>query len=238
MYLVELTLRQKHVLFGVFYRSPSADALYFSSIEDSIHLAVDTGINDIIITGDFNYNMLNARTSNKIKSICEQFSLTQTIDNPTHFTEHSSSLIDIILTNNETNMVYSGVGDPFLNQEIRFHCPVFGILNFTKPKFKSYTRHTWSYDRGDYNLLREKAADTIWNILSDPDINIHTKNTTDHIISISKACIPNRLTRIKPDEPFWMNTNIKSYIRKRKRAQKSKTHKHSISLAKIQSNSQ
>ena len=217
---VELTLRQKHVLFGVFYRPPSADALYFSSIEDSIHLAVDTGINDIIITGDFNYNMLNAHTSNKIKSICEQFSLTQTIDNPTHFTEHSSSLIDIILTNNETNMVYSGVRDPFLNQEIRFHCPVFGILNFTKPKFKSYTRHTWSYDRGDYNLLREKAADTNWNILSDPDINIHTKNITDHIISISKACIPNRLTRIKPDEPLWMNTNIKRYIRKRKRAYK------------------
>ena len=132
---VELTLRQKHVLFGVFYRPPSADALYFSSIEDSIHLAVDMGINDIIITGDFNYNMLKAHTSNKIKSICEQFSLTQTIDNSTHFTEHSSSLIDIILTNNETNMVYSGVGDPFLNQEMRFHCPVFGILNFTKPKF-------------------------------------------------------------------------------------------------------
>ena len=164
--------------------------------------------------------MLNAHTSNKIKSICEQFSLTQTIDNPTNFTEHSSSLIDIILTNNETNMVYSGVGDPFLNQEIRFHCPVFRIFNFTKPKFKSYTRHTWSYDRGDYNLLRDKAADTNWIILSDPDINIHTKNITDHIISISKTCIPNRLTRIKPDEPFWMNINIKRYIRKRKRAYK------------------
>ena len=159
----------------MFYRLPSADALYFSSIEDSIHLTVETGINDIIITGDFNYNMPNAHTSNKIKSICEQFSLTQTIDNPTRFTEHSSSLVGIILTNNETNMVYSAVGDPFLNQEIRFHCPVFGILNFTKPKTKSYTRHTWSYDRGDYNLLREKAADTNWNILSDPDINIHTK---------------------------------------------------------------
>ena len=70
---VEFTLRQKHVLFGEFYRLPSTDALYFSSIEDSIHLAVDTGINDIIVTGDFNYNMLNAHTSNKIKSICEQF---------------------------------------------------------------------------------------------------------------------------------------------------------------------
>ena len=131
---------------GVFYRPPRTDALYFSSIEDSIHLAVDKCINDIIITGDFNYNMLNAHTSNKIKSICEQFSFTQTINNHTHFTEHSSSLIDIILTNNETNMVYSGIRNVFLNQEIRVPSPVFGILNLTKPKVKSYTRHTWSYD--------------------------------------------------------------------------------------------
>ena len=133
---------------GVFYRLPRTDALhlYFSSIEDSKHLVVDTCINDIIITGDFNYNMLNAHTSNKIKSIFGQFSLTQTINNPTHFTEHSSSLIDIILTHNETNMVYSGIGDPFLNQDIRFLCLAFGILNLTKPKVKSYTRHTWSYD--------------------------------------------------------------------------------------------
>ena len=50
---VELTLRQKHVLFGVFYRPPSADALYFSSIEYSIHLALDTDVNDIILTSDF-----------------------------------------------------------------------------------------------------------------------------------------------------------------------------------------
>ena len=59
-------------------------------------------------------------------SICEQFSFTQTIKTPTHFTEHSSSLIDIILTNNENHLLYSGVGDPFLNQEVRYHCHVFG----------------------------------------------------------------------------------------------------------------
>ena len=143
--------------------------------------------------------------------------------------------MDIILTNNETHIFYSGVGNPFLNQEIRFHCPVFGILNFTKPKVKSYTLHTLSYDQGDCNLLREKAADTNLNILSDPDINIHAKNITYHISGISKACIPNRITR-KKDEPFWMITNIKRYIRKRKRAYKKQKAQTFISLAKIQSN--
>ena len=56
--LVKLTLKHKHILFGLFNRPPNYDALYFSSIEDLIHLAVDTGIQDIIVTGDFNYNML------------------------------------------------------------------------------------------------------------------------------------------------------------------------------------
>ena len=39
---IELTLNLKHILFDLFYRPPRAE--HFSSIEDSIHLAMDTGI--------------------------------------------------------------------------------------------------------------------------------------------------------------------------------------------------
>ena len=56
---LELTMKHKHIIFGLFYRKSNSDALYFSSFKDSIHLAVDTGIQDIFVTGDFNYNMLN-----------------------------------------------------------------------------------------------------------------------------------------------------------------------------------
>ena len=55
---LECVYLHKHILFGLFYR-PS-DALFnFSSIENSIHLAVDTGIQNLIVTCDFNYNMLS-----------------------------------------------------------------------------------------------------------------------------------------------------------------------------------
>ena len=37
---IELNLKNKKVLFGVFYRPSSSDSAYFSSIEDSIYLAV------------------------------------------------------------------------------------------------------------------------------------------------------------------------------------------------------
>ena len=58
--------------------------------------------------------------------------------------------------------MFSGVGDPFLGQDLRYHCPVFGILKFSKPKMKSYVRNIWIYDQGDYQQLRMKAAVTDW----------------------------------------------------------------------------
>ena len=50
--------KTKHVLFVFFLQTSSnSDANYLSTIENSIHLAVDTGIRDIILTGDFNFDM-------------------------------------------------------------------------------------------------------------------------------------------------------------------------------------
>ena len=138
----ELSNNHKHVLFGLFYRPPNSYSNYFSDIEDSIALAVDSpGTSEIIITGDFNLNLLYPQTARKINSICTQFSFVQSITQPAHFTEKSSSLIDILLINNKNHLIVSGVGDPFLNQEVRYHCPIYGILEFSKPKFASFTRH-------------------------------------------------------------------------------------------------
>ena len=133
-------------------------------------------------------------------------------------TETSSSLLDILLVSNNSHLIVSGVANPFLNHEHRYHCPIFGIYNFSKPKSKSFTRHIWKYDQGDYNLLRNKAASTDWVSLEDNDINTNAKNVTDYIQSISKLCIPNKNIKVRPSDPPWITTFIKRYIRKRKRA--------------------
>ena len=85
--------------------------------------------------------MLNLQASRKINAVCTQFSLFQTVDEATHFTENSSSLIDLLLVSNKYNLLLSGVGDPFLNQDVRYHCPVYGIFKFTEQKCKSFKRH-------------------------------------------------------------------------------------------------
>ena len=214
---IEIINKTKHVLFGVFYRPPNSDSTYFSSIEDSFHLATDTSINDIIITGDFNFNVLHAQHSRKIEALCRQFSLYQMITEPTHFTENSSSLLDIILVNNKNHVTTSGVGDPFLDQNIRYHCPVFGVFKFTKPKVQCYKRHIWQYDRDDYDHMRALASTTNWHSLQDDDVDIYALNLTNKILHIAKECIPNRVVTIRPSDPPWITTTIKRYIRKRKR---------------------
>ena len=49
---IEVANTRKHILFGLFYRPPNSNANYYSMIEDSLSLAVDTNISDMIVTGD------------------------------------------------------------------------------------------------------------------------------------------------------------------------------------------
>ena len=212
---VEIVMNHKRLLFGLFYRPP--DATNLTLIEDSIHLAIDTGMTDIVITGDFNYNMLSEPTRRKIIAICQQFSLSQHITEPTHYTENSASLIDIIMTTNSTNLHLTGVGDPFLSQNIRFHCPIFGILNFSKPKVKTFERQIWLYNQGNYDQMREKASSTDWDSFQNADIDVYAENITNRINELSNECIPNKNVKIKPSNLPWLTTTIKRLIRKRKR---------------------
>ena len=223
---IEVIHNHQSILFGLFYRPPNADGQYFSNIEDSISLAIDTGISNIIVTGDFNLNFLNVQTRRKIDTLCTQYSLHQSIDQPTHYTEHSSSLIDIILVSNKDNLMFSGVGDPFLNQEMRYHCPVFGILKYVKPKTKAFIRHIYSYDKGNFNLLREKASSVDWNSLQDDNIDVYASNIESKIISLSRECIPNKNIKVRPYEPPWLTTFLKRKIRQRKRAYKKARRTH------------
>ena len=114
--------------------------------------------------------------------------------------------------------MFSGVGDPFLTQEVRYHCPVFGILKYLKPKTKIFTRHIYSYNKCNFNLLREKATSVDWNSLQDDNIDVYASNIESKITSLAHECIPNKNIKVRPYEPPWLTTFLKRKIRQRKRA--------------------
>ena len=218
---VEVTLpKRKHVLLGTFYRPPNSNQLYSDMISQSIGLAVDTGIRSVIVTGDFNYNTNVSSSVQNIQQICQQYDMTQLITDSTHFTENSSSILDLIFVTCPNDVVLSGVGESIFDQNIRYHCPVFGIFKFCKPCNPLYTRQIWNYERADFNDLREKFSTTCWQQCMDDDIDIYSTNITNKIISTSQQVIPNRIVTIRPSEPPWMTQSLKNLIRKRKRCYK------------------
>ncbi len=180
-------------------------------------MAIDTGLRDIIIVGDFNYNTLNAQSNRKVASICSQFALTQCITSPTHFTEHSESIIDLLLVSNTDSIAISGVGDPFLPQETRFHCPIFGLLKFSKPKVKPFKRKIWLYELGDYDMFRRDASSVNWDELKSENIEEYANNVINTINTYAEIHIPNKEILVRQSDLPWITTNVKRLIRKRKR---------------------
>ena len=97
---------------------------FLSSIEDSINPALDCTIKDVFVDGDLNLDTMNLQAIKIILGFYQHLNFDQLIVEPTHFTESSSSIIDLIFTSYKSSIMLSGFGDPFLDQNVRYHCLV------------------------------------------------------------------------------------------------------------------
>ena len=214
---VELSIKCKKILIGGFYRPPNSRAEYFNLIQESFERACNTNIKDIVILGDFNYNMYNL-TNNKMLDLIQQYNFTQIIQDSTHFTEHSESLIDLILVSNLNNIVTSDTSDLFIDNQVRFHCPIICVLKFLKPIPKTYKRRIWLYDKADFNYFRNILATTDWNFISnEQNLDLIVENFNNVLLQAADKSIPNKIATIRPTEYPWINGLIRKLIRKRKR---------------------
>ncbi|CAC5381576.1 unnamed protein product [Mytilus coruscus] len=179
-------------------------------------MALNDNKDNIIVSGDFNENQLNISNS-KVKALLNQFSLTQMIDEPTHFTENFTSLIDLIMTSNVNEISYCCVGPPLADQ-IRYHCPVIGFLNFLKTPLKAFKLKIWLYDKGDYDLFRNTLSEADWDtIIASDSVDEVTENITNTILQATAISIPNKIITVRKNSPVWLKNDIKKIIRKKNR---------------------
>ena len=150
---IEIQVKSKLILVGGFYRPPNSNNNYNNLIEESIDKVFNTNIVDIFILGDFNYNLLQNK-DNKMTEIIQEFNLKQLITEATHFTEHSSSLIDLVMVRNTTNVLTSGVADCFIPDQVRYHCPIIVLLKFLRQSIKTFKRRIWSHPLADFDRFR------------------------------------------------------------------------------------
>ena len=132
--------------------------------------------------------------------------------------ETSSSIIDLFITRNPDNVIVSGVGEAFLDQNIRYHCPVYAVFKFDKPKHHCYKRKIRKYDDGDYERLKQFIQDFDWQSLKDHNINVYVENFTNKFLELCEMTIPNKFITIRPSDPPWFNGLVRKLIPRRKRA--------------------
>ena len=66
----------------------------------------------------------------------QQYNFDQLVTEYTHFTENSSSLLDLIFVRNKSNVLKAGVLDTFIENQVRYHVPTSVIFKF----FKKYPK--------------------------------------------------------------------------------------------------
>ena len=85
----------KPISIGIFYRAPNVNTFLETFFNDLKH--IDLNKNEVYFCGDFNVNLL--LNDKFILNIFQIFSLIEIIQEPTHVTTNTFSLLDHILTN-------------------------------------------------------------------------------------------------------------------------------------------
>ena len=81
----------------VVYIDHQTQQMHIGTIEGMFDNLSNSGLRDIIIVGDFNNDMLNPTASTELINLTSSYNFHQLVDEPTHYTENSSSVIDLVL---------------------------------------------------------------------------------------------------------------------------------------------
>ena len=205
-------------LIGTFYRPPNLEVSKWEYIAYSLEKAKDTNIDNIIITGDFNCNSYNTSDS-KMTDIINDQGMSQLISECTHFTESSSTLLDLLIVNNTDIVEFSGVGENILPNTVRYHCPIFCVLKVPKSHTRTYKRKIWTFSKTDFQDYQTNLKNQDWDALISNDIDLTCSNINNCIIDVATKTIPNKVITSRPSEPPWMHNDIRTFIRTLKRLQ-------------------
>lgn len=120
---------------GVIYRPPSGSLPEFFEFLESLLDYLASVNSHVVILGDFNIDLLHPCESvNEFLDIVTSNGFSNLIDAPTRITGTSETLIDLCLTNINTDQLKSGV----LTSDISDHLSIFCLI----PKLNSYACNT------------------------------------------------------------------------------------------------
>nr|CAH7727550.1 unnamed protein product [Callosobruchus chinensis] len=214
---VKINCRDYNFVLGVAYKPPTVNYKYFiNSLEVSFTIA-STYSENILFLGDVNINFLSADSvaTKYFNSMLTSLGLNQLVSEPTHITDHSTSLIDIVLTNNVNfiDSTFVRASNFSLHEcvgcNIKFMKPRNEPKYFTYRDFKNFDADSFHHDLSSSNL------DHIF-FVSDVDEKIKLFNSI--LTTLFEKHVPLKTIQITRRKAPWINDRIKMLMSERDKA--------------------
>ena len=125
---IKVSLKQSRpIILGIVYL-PKRKVEYLDQLRNEID-KIDAGSSEILIVGDFNFDILDVAGRAKIDEFCCEFQLTQLVSTPTRVTPTTSTCIDLIFSShpeciNVVDVLPLGLSDHsmvIINRNINLH---------------------------------------------------------------------------------------------------------------------
>ena len=216
---LEIEVSGAKLICGTIYRPPNGDNnIFLSSLQGLVESIDRRNYKEIVITGDFNYDLLKYDVDQPVQMFLNSlhsYALYPLISKPTRVTENSNSLIDNIFITDPVNFV-SGT----ILSSLSDHYPVFCFIDnlsaeqYSAPLSYSYRKINNFTMTSLYNALDRHDFS---NVLMCDDVNeaiaklelILYQIFNEHCPIITKTLSPKN--RSKP----WITSEILSLVKKR-----------------------
>ena len=202
------------------YRPPNSHVGWIDTFEEELSKAQTTGL-EIILMGDFNIDF-GSCTNHKWRNLIQLFDLSQLVQEPTHVTETSSTLIDHIYSSNPENIIECFV--PFYSISDHFPVCITRKINGKIPKAKHISKSYRCFKHFDENaFLSDLSVDMNSFTVEHPDINQDMQKWYSIISKHLDKHAPIRHKQVKTNRlPEWLNEEITIAQRQRDNAKRLK----------------
>ena len=201
---------------GCVYRHPKAPALSFNYLLESFR-SMCLRKKAVYIFGDFNDDLLSVNS--KLLKVIEKTKMSSMINKPTRVTEHSSTLLDPVITNLPKTILQSDViPGPIADHEL-----ISVIIDIMKPKRQPIIRTFRSLKNYSPDILCNlilNQSNTLDRIMLTDNVDSQVEVVTTVFMKCLDSCAPILTKEIgRPNAP-WLTNDIKKDMKTRDDLQK------------------
>ena len=198
-------------IIGCVYRHPHATCDSFNYLSDILKNMCLRNKN-LLVLGDLNDDYF--QPDNRMKTIIQTLHLHQLSDKPTRITRTSSTLIDLIITNNSNFIISSDV----IACPVGDHEQLTVSLNIKKEKNPPQTityRTLKEYSSNLFCNLLLNESQVLNDILNTDDVNKQVPILTNTFMNCLNTCAPFITKEITRPPAPWIDSEVKEAMKKR-----------------------